>query len=409
MRLNRVSGFAIGLGILAIGITGFILLNRTKPTATVQDVTEMAWRVAVQVVSPDRINPVFNGFGTVENPDTQLIKSRLAADVISVLRREGARVSKGDTLLALSTVEAELKLNQARASLADAKASLAALNATEIKDREALVLERQTLNLKRQNLDRITELRAQTLASQQTLDEITQAVATQALQVNRRELALATVDSRRLQLNAAIARAESEVRAADQDLASTRIQAPADGQVEAILVTPGERVNSNQNLLRFAPDVGREIRVQVPADIGNRLADALDRGIPVTAQTNANTALTLSRVAARVQDRTGALDVFFASTERLPPIGSVVPIELALEAVDDVIVLPTDAVYGGNTVYRISNDSRLEAITVERLGRRPGAEQTDVLIRSPSLQSGDRILVSRLPAAVTGLAVEVIE
>lgn len=84
-----------------------------------------------------------------------------------------------------------------------------------------------------------------------------------------------------------------------------------------------------------------------------------------------------------------------------------VSVELVPEP--SVVVLPTDALYGGNLIYRITSDNTLEAVTVERLGQRPGENKTEILVRSPEIHNGDPILVSRLPAAVTGLKVEVIQ
>jgi hypothetical protein len=57
----------------------------------------------------------------------------------------------------------------------------------------------------------------------------------------------------------------------------------------------------------------------------------------------------------------------------------------------------------------VTDEDTLEALEVERLGQRPAAGETEVLVRSSALANGDRILTSRLPAAVTGLKVEVIE
>jgi len=409
MTASRLKSFAIGLGIFALGIGGFFALTQTKPVAEVREATTAAWRVSVQRVELQTLHPVFNGFASVENPDTQILKARLATDVESLLVREGSRVRENELLATLGAIDAEIKLSQAKASLADAQANLATLNVTELKDREALRLDQQTLQLKTQNLERIRDLRKRNLASTQNLDDAQQALVTQKLQINRRELALATVDSKRAQLQTSVQRFSAEVRAAEFDLASTQVVAPTDGQVVKVHVVAGDRVQANQNLLTFAPDSGREIRIQVPAATGSVLAQSVVTGTPVSANSSQGHRLLLSRVAGAVRDNTGSLDVFFTSIDPLPPTGTVLSVSIELPAEDRVAVLPTDALYGGDLVYRIRSDNRLEALTVERLGRRPGENKTQVLVRSPDLQSGDQILISRLPAAVTGLQVEVIE
>lgn len=409
MIATRMKAFAIGLGIFAAGVGGFMLLTKTKPVAEVREATTAAWRISAVTIELNTINPVFNGFGTVENPDTQILKARLATDVEQMLVREGTRVEAGEPLALLSAIDAEIKLSQAKASLADAEANLATLNATELKDRDALILDQQTLRLKEQNLERIKDLRQRNLASTQNVDEAEQALVTQKLQINRRELSLATVDAKRTQLKTTIERFQAEVRAAEFDLASTRVVAPAAGQVVAVHAVAGDRVQANQNLITFSPDFGREIRLQVPAATGRMLAQSIFDREPVDASTTQDHRLQLVRVAGAVRDNTGSLDVFFASLDPLPPTGTVLSVSIELPAEDNVAVLPTDAVYGGDLVYRITADNRLEGVSVERLGRRPGESKTQILVRSPELKAGDRILTSRLPAAVTGLQIEVIE
>lgn len=409
MQYNRIKAFAIGLGILGIGVGGFFALTTSKPTTAVREDNQAIWRVSTNIVRLARVSPEFNGFGTVENPDTQILKARLATDVQTIAVREGARVAKGTVLAALDRIDAEIQLSQVRASLADARASLANLNATETKDREALTLDQETLAIFEQSLTRVTDLRGRNLASEQDIDEARRAVVQQKLQVNRRELSLETVDAKRSQLQTTIERFIAEVRAAERDLASAQVIAPSDGQVVSVHVVAGDRVQANQNLITFAPDAGHELRVQVPSHIGQRLAEALVSGVPVVAQTRGDDQLQLTRVAGQVQDNTGSLDVFFSGTRPLPPTGSVVSISIALQAEDRVAVLPTDALYGGDLVYRIDQDNTLQGVQVERLGQRPSAGETEVLVRSTRLNDGDRILTSRLPAAVTGLQVEVIE
>ena len=256
---------------------------------------------------------------------------------------------------------------------------------------------------------RILDLKKRNLTSEQDLDTARQAVVIQKLQINRRELALATVESQRTQLATTIQRFETEVRAATRDLESTQVRAPANGQIIGVDVVSGDRVQANQNLLTFAPDSGREIRVQVPTSVGLMLSNALSTQTPVIASTDRGEALQLNRVSGAVRDNTGSIDAFFVSNAQLPPTGSVLAVSIQLVAEPSVVVLPTDAVYGGNFVYRITSDNILEAVKVERLGQRPGITNTEILVRSPNIQDGDQILVSRLPAAVTGLKVEIIQ
>ena len=409
MRRIPFPSIAVGFAIFGAGIGGFFSLTQSKPTADVRDVPAAVWRVSTQTIELQTVSPVFNGFGSVQNPDTQTLKARIATDVAALYVREGARTEASRVLIELDATDAEIKLSQAKANLADAKANLIALNVTESKDREALILDQEALNILTHKLARIQDLRQRNLTSEQDLDTARQAVVSQKLQINRRELALATVESKRTQLTTAIQRFDAEVRAATRDFESTQVKAPADGQVIEVNVVAGDRVQSNQHLLIFAPDSGREIRVQVPASVGLALSNAIRTQTPVTASTDRGHQLQLTRVSGAVRDNTGSIDAFFTADTQLPPTGSVLSVSVELVPEASVVVLPTDALYGGNLIYRITSDNTLEALTVERLGQRPGEYKTEILVRSPEIHNGDPILVSRLPAAVTGLKVEVIQ
>lgn len=409
MRRIPFPSIAVGFAIFGAGIGGFFSLTQSKPTADVRDIPAAVWRVSTQTIELQTVSPVFNGFGSVQNPDTQTLKARIATDVAALYVREGARTEASSVLIELDATDAEIKLSQAKANLADAKANLIALNVTESKDREALILDQEALNILTHKLARIQDLRQRNLTSEQDLDTARQAVVSQKLQINRRELALATVESKRTQLTTAIQRFDAEVRAATRDFESTQVKAPADGQVIEVNVVAGDRVQSNQHLLIFAPDSGREIRVQVPASVGLALSNAIRTQTPVTASTDRGHQLQLTRVSGAVRDNTGSIDAFFTADTQLPPTGSVLSVSVELVPEASVVVLPTDALYGGNLIYRITSDNTLEALTVERLGQRPGEYKTEILVRSPEIHNGDPILVSRLPAAVTGLKVEVIQ
>ena len=409
MRRILFPSIAVGFAIFGAGIGGFFSLTQSKPTADVRDVSAAVWRVSTQTIELQTVSPVFNGFGSVQNPDTQTLKARIATDVAALYVREGARTEASSVLIELDATDAEIKLSQAKANLADARANLIALNVTESKDREALILDQEALNILTHKLARIQDLRQRNLTSEQDLDTARQAVVSQKLQINRRELALATVESKRTQLTTAIQRFDAEVRAATRDFESTQVKAPADGQVIEVNVVAGDRVQSNQHLLIFAPDSGREIRVQVPASVGLALSNAIRTQTPVTASTDRGHQLQLTRVSGAVRDNTGSIDAFFTADTQLPPTGSVLSVSVELVPEASVVVLPTDALYGGNLIYRITSDNTLEALTVERLGQRPGEYKTEILVRSPEIHNGDPILVSRLPAAVTGLKVEVIQ
>lgn len=407
-RLN-LKLLIIGLTIFGASVGVFFALSNSKPTASFKKVTPTAWRVSSQFISLETVSPVFNGFGKIENPDTQTIKARIATDVIAVHVKEGARVKKGDLLIELDSIDSDIKRAKATSSLANARLHLITLDITEAKDLEALDLDQEALEILTHKLSRITDLRKRNLSSEQDLDTARQALVQQKLQINRRELALVTVESKRVRAMSAIEQSKAELRTAIRDSKSTLTFAPANGQLISVSVLAGDRISAHQNLMTFAPDSGREVRLPVPASVGQRMSVVLANNKGLAAKTGRGQQLRLIRASGAVQDNTGSIDVFFTSDQSLPATGTVLSVAVQLPAQPKVVVLPTDALYGGNLIYRIADGNLLEALTISRLGQRPGPEKTEVLVRSGKLQDGDQILTSRLPAAVTGLRVEVIQ
>ena len=64
------------------------------------------------------------------------------------------------------------------------------------------------------------------------------------------------------------------------------------------------------------------------------------------------------------------------------------------------------SIYGTNRIYRIENE-RLAAINVEKLGGQIKQGKQFVLVRSEKLKSGDAIITTQLPHAVSGLKIEI--
>ena len=117
--------------------------------------------------------------------------------------------------------------------------------------------------------------------------------------------------------------------------------------------------------------------------------------------------LELDRLSASVSQGQGGVDGFF----KLPPVptiqlGRTLEIVVQLPTLHHVVVVPVDAIYGRDRVYLIKQGV-LEGKAVERLGytRTEEGEQQLILLGS-AFQPDDKILISRLPQAVEGLAVD---
>jgi hypothetical protein len=117
--------------------------------------------------------------------------------------------------------------------------------------------------------------------------------------------------------------------------------------------------------------------------------------------------LVLDRLSASVTPGQGGVDAFFRAVEgTLPALGTTVGISVDLPAIDQVVMLSADALYGADRVYRVQ-DNALRVLNVVRLGQRQDeyGRQLMILDGEP-FDSGDMVLSSRLPQAIDGLIVE---
>jgi HlyD family secretion protein len=114
----------------------------------------------------------------------------------------------------------------------------------------------------------------------------------------------------------------------------------------------------------------------------------------------------LSGLAGDVKAGQSGIDAFFrVAPDALIALGSVVNLTLALPEIHDVVPVPVHALYDNNRVYRI-HDNRLQAVPVERVGEHLDDKGNfRVLVRSLDLRAGDQLMISQLPAAMTGLLV----
>lgn len=132
----------------------------------------------------------------------------------------GQNVKKGDLIVELDSLDQENAVKTAQAILAGIEAQKRSQEATLAKAQAALVRNQQ--------------LNANSLVSQTDLETAQAAVDSASAQID--------------QLDAQIAQSELSVESAQLNLSRTRIIAPSDGTIVALLVEAGQTVNANQTI-----------------------------------------------------------------------------------------------------------------------------------------------------------------
>jgi HlyD family secretion protein len=402
--------FAAGAAIVGGAVLASASLFATGPAPEPAQHRERAWPVSVVEVEPALLQPAFTGFGRIESTRTATLRTDLVAEVRHVRVREGDRVTAGDVLIELADEEAALRLEQRRADLGQAEAIMRSLKAElgmlessyqQVKSMHAVAAAR---------LARHAELRERGLISQSLLDDV-QAQADEAeIQRKNHEHRLADMPHRLAAQAAEADRARALFGYAELEVAKTRVRAPFDGPILAVHVASGDRSGLGTPLIEMAAADSYEVRLQLPDAYSHRVQALLDQGAPVTARVAGLGSLPLIRLASRVTPGQSGIDAFFALAPAPgngpPALGRIVDLEVQLPPEHGVVALPVSALYENDRVYAVEQN-RLEAIPVERVGE-TRAENGDfaVLVRSPELTAGRRVVTTQLPRAVTGLLVD---
>lgn len=392
---------------IALGIAGFLLLKATRPEPAEVSATERSWLVQVQEIRPAKATPVLPLYGEVVAPDLQTITATLAGRIDRLPVREGQQVREGDLLVALDAADIEPVLAQARAQVADLEAQVRSEQVRYRNDQQSLESEKAILDNARRQFQRIQSLVERNLASRENLEVATDALARAELTVRTRERALAEHPARLQSLEARLSQARASLTTAELDGERAVSTAPFDGMVTNLQVAAGDQVSRNQALLSIYPIQGLEIRARVPQMYLGELVDALAEGTTLMATAeDSGQRFELVRFAG-LSDPAGTEAVLELTGEpgALRP-GALQPLLLQRPARDNLIAMPFSALYGADSVYIMTDDNRMQRVTVQRVGEALSENgERRLLIASDHLKPGMRLITTHLPNAITGLKV----
>jgi multidrug efflux pump subunit AcrA (membrane-fusion protein) len=395
--------------IVVAAFSGFNYLKSSKPKAPANPITEQVWGVASHLVELQDIAPVVTLYGAVEASETAQLSATVSAFVTQVNISRGDSVNKGQKLVILDDSELRLTLAQRKASLRDVEARIKSEINSNQTNQQALGIEQQLQAINQKNLERQQQLVAQKLAPASRLEDATRALQQQLLSLLNRKNTIADHPNRMAQLQSQLTQSKIQLQFAEIDLERAHILAPFDGRILSVDTASGNRVRNGDRVVKLYNARSLEVRSQIPTrylpmmqttDSGGGLeASIIHRG-----QTYS---LKLDRLSAEASTSQGGIDAFFSlDGSQNIEVGRNLQVNVELPIETNVVALPALAIYGQNRIYRII-DQRLQAINISRVGdwTSPTGERL-TLVRSDELLTGDHVLITQLPNAVTGLLVE---
>ncbi len=368
----------IPAAVVIVSIFGAVTLMATSPTLTPTAVEPIATAVRVTEVAPEPIQLKVHSQGTVvPNTESELIPEVSGRVVwISSSLVNGGYFEQGDVLLRLEDNDYRSTLDRARATLKRAEAEF---------------------EHARFEFDRLKSLEERQLTSRSQLENQQRAyrVAEAALQDARANYEQAARDLERTEVKApfsGLVRRESvdigqfvsrggavaTIYAAD----TAEIRLPiADRQLAFLNLPVGHRgelpAQAQPKVMLEAEYAGRKLSWQ---------------GRIVRTEAQIDTASRMVHVIARVEN---------AEQEVPLSVGLFVKAEIDGLLVDDVVVLPRNALRNGNRVLVVDAENRLSYRDIEPLR----LYRDEVLVKG-GLAAGERVCISPLQTAIDGMLVE---
>jgi len=408
-KISRKNRILAGLIAACLVSTGTLMATAPKHDPNV--IEEKSWPVSSAITEAKTLSPELHLFGRIETPKHAKLSAAISAEVTELHISEGQRVSEGQILISLDRAEEELRLQQREADLTDSEAQLQLILRDIETDKEVLLHMKNLHALTKSKADRLKTLNSKNLIATERLEDTLQEVARQGIQLARQQAQVDNNPQRLSQAEAAVNRSMARLENQRINLQRADIRAPFGGRISSLLVSPGDRVQTGQVLISLYDSSALQIRVPVPSSAASTMKKALREGNPIGAEISGQKIkASLEQLASEVGRGKSGIDALFtvADKDGTLELGRAVEIAITMPAIDDVIPLPLQSVYGNKRVYLIE-EGRLRSVEVAPIGQRLNARgELEILVQRDPLASGVAILASNLPKAATGLKVDVI-
>lgn len=406
---SRWVRWSLPLVVLGAGVAGALWMN-TAPESSVANAPEpesqpLADAPTVATVAPDtgQWSPQLQLYPRYQSRQSVVLNAPVTADVMSVDVVVGQSVEANAVLLQLDDDALQRQITQLEARRAEL-ASRSRLEQSQYRsDQAALSIEQNLVAIAQRSVDRLQNLARQNLSSAADLEAAERTLQNQRLALQQRELALTRYDDVEQQLAAQRDDLDSQLEQARDNLAQARVTAPFSGRVASLNVRPGSRATSASALLTLVNDEDTEwvAWVATAALPDNTPLSALTAVIDVDSGAHPVEPVQRDPVADR-----GSVRLYFQSVGETPQatLNRIYRLRLGLPEIQAHRV-PDASVYANEAVYRVTGN-QLERVPVQVLGEQFDDGQVWRLIEA-DLNSGDRLLATRLQQAAEGLAVKV--
>ncbi|AXS83038.1 efflux RND transporter periplasmic adaptor subunit [Marinobacter sp. Arc7-DN-1] len=433
--MTRKNKLILALTLIA-GIAFVVIMVKLKqpPERTAEQLAATPARLLE--VTPLTVRTEARGYGQVLPARSWKAVANVGGRIIwrSPELESGNLIPEGTRLLQIDPTRYELAEASAKADIAGLEAELRQLDQEEQNARELLKLENRRLALAQRELERAKTLTDRGALSETRLDEQQRATLQQQQAVQSLKNQLNLIPVKRETLNARLARSDSALASAREDLKDTRFEAPWDMRVHQSEIETGQQMSPGQTLF-VADDISaaevtvqlemselRNVLSQIPGAPAPTAPGEAPEGFPDFHQQLPLDSLTvwvyptgapdsrwpgkLTRVTSSLDPATRTIQAVIAVEEPYrnanpparPPLVRNMFVQSSITAPtpNPVLVVPASTIHQGE-VYLADRDDRLkrQPVTV-------AWQQGDLAIVTNGLKPGDRLILDDLVPAIEG-------
>ena len=397
--------------IILFAVSIAMVLIATKPKAKSVEFIEKAWLVSAEEITKKSHSPSIKLYGKVSSLWASELKSSSATDIFEIRVIEGDGFKKNQILVKLDENEAKLRLQEREARLKEIDAKISSENIRHQSNLKSLPKERRLLELTKKEAKRFSGLAKKNVISQSALDNSQATAERQAIVFENHEKSILNHKARIAELMAIKMRLRASYDQAKLELDRCTIRAPFDGRVAKLFISPGQRVRVGDPLLEIYDTSAMIVRAQIP----NRFLSLIQNSIKDGKVLRVEGQLDGTKVSAKLRSLSGLIAEGSGGAEGIFEIqvidnylhqGRFVKLDLILPELQNAVSLPQEAIYGSNKIYKIDSKNRIRSLLVDRVGEiRIDDSETRVIVKSPDLKTGEKIITTQLPNAVDGLLV----
>lgn len=375
--------------------------------------------VRVTTVEPAAVTPTLTGYGEIRAEQTWRAVAQVPGRLVwrHERLRPGAAFAAGTHLAQIDPQDYELAVSRAESQQKAASAALAELNVRTRDLNVSQAIESEALEVAEREFQRRQRLAAGGHIAAVELDRERQQLLRQRQSLQGLEAQVNLLPAQRDTLDARVREAQLQLERARQDLERTRLDLPFTGRIVEVNAEVSQFVPAGQSVFTAATTDRLEALLEIPVEqLVSRFPGILS-GTGPAAPEQLTATLTWAagdvefrwqgqvvRVDPALDGRSRAARVYIQVTDSqaTPPAGNVFArIDLTGPDLPERLSVPRLAVEAGH-VWLVNADDRLEKRPVRV------AFRDDVrAVIADGVAAGDRVLLTRLPFATPGMAVEV--